>query len=188
MKQHIFVHNAAVEGHGPAVEHVGRVQPVGTDAKPIEDLDPAPDSPPVAGWRARCECGWQGMHLYPRSVFPCVNDAHPHGEPPPAVIGDGVTGARGEWYEHLHNAVPELMVYDLLKTGLPLTHKDIRATVQIARHAGVSWSRIAAVTGMTNTEAASMWGAGQPRRGDVVRGAAFYQKPRPDSGTRGLQR
>jgi hypothetical protein len=44
-----------LDGDEPAAEHLGWAQPIGTDDKQIDELDPAP----VAGWRCRCECGWK---------------------------------------------------------------------------------------------------------------------------------
>ena len=64
MMHEVWVHPTALAGYEPATEHIGWVQPFGTDGKQIEELNPAPDSPPVAGWRTACECGWRGGQYY----------------------------------------------------------------------------------------------------------------------------
>ena len=97
MKHQPWVHPTALNGYDPAIDHLGWPQPFGTDGKPIDQLNPAPDSPPVAGWRCRCDCGWQSAQYYPRAEFPCVDDKNPHGDPPPAVEGTLFTGTQGEW-------------------------------------------------------------------------------------------
>jgi hypothetical protein len=190
MKHYAFVHPAAREGYGPAGDHVGWVQAIGTDGKPFEDMDPPPDSPPVGGWRGYCGCGWTGSQYYPRAEFPAVNDAIPHPPPPLEVVGDSFGGVDDEWYRHIVQAVPELVAFDLVKAcHAPLTDPDLRWAVQQARSAGVSWSRIATVTGIPRADAESLWG---PRRFQPVERYGHqtrpYQGRPPDPPAQGPQR
>jgi hypothetical protein len=173
MMHEVWAHASALNGYEPATEHLGWVQPFETDGKQIDELNPAPDSPPVAAWRAACECGWRGGQYYPRAEFPCIDDKKPHGDPPRAVQGDGTIGAESEWLDHLLQVLPEVRVHDVLTFGLRPTDVAVRTTVLWARRAGVSWSRIAAVAGVTRAEAESMWGP-RHRRAD---GADYRPAP-----------
>lgn len=185
VKHQVWIHETAFDGYDPALDHLGWAQPIGTDGKSINELDPPPGSPPVAGWRCFCECSWQGAQYYPRAEFPCADDTNPFGDPPPAVEGTSLTGAKGEWYRHVHRALPELIAHDLLKLGVPLTHQEVRMAVQLARTAGKSWSQIAAATGILRVEAETLWGS---RRHPPAQRPWPHHGRRPDPPARGPQR
>lgn len=148
-------------GYRPAYAHEGYPASVlldgtdtGSSSRQIE--------PSVIGWRAACECGWRGVQFYPRAEWPS-----PTGMAPAGVEGwESGTATFSEWQRHLDRALPELAVHDLART-LAVTETRLRDAVGVARRAGLSWSRIGAVAGMTSEQAVRRWGAdarpGAPR-------------------------
>ncbi|MCW2722078.1 hypothetical protein [Pseudonocardia sp.] len=134
-------------GYRPAYAHEGYPASVlldgtdtGSSSRQIE--------PSVVGWRAACECGWRGGQFYPRAEWPSSTGMAPEG-----VEGwQSGTGTFSEWQRHLDRALPELAVHDLART-LAVTEMRLREAVDTARRAGLSWSRIGAVAGMTGEQA-----------------------------------
>jgi hypothetical protein len=145
-----WVHNT---GWQPAYAHEGYAASVlddGTDTGAWS----AEIGQRVTGWRAACECGWRGGTFYPRAEWPSES-----GMAPPNVDGDEAGGGcYREWHEHLHDALPELAVYDLTEE-IKERQDRLGEAVKRARARGVSWSTIGRACGTTRQAAHLRWAA-----------------------------
>lgn len=127
-------------GYAPAYDHSGFPASVLLEGTETSSSSTGTEAE-VIGWRSACECGWRGMQFYPRSEWPS----------PSGIVTDGVEGWEtgtatfAEWQVHLARIVPELAVHDLAKQVAD-TEQRLEAAVHAARTAGLSWSRLRAVT------------------------------------------
>jgi hypothetical protein len=120
----------------------------------------------VIGWRAACDCGWRGDQFYPRAEWPSST-----GQAPDGVEGwESGGGTFGEWRRHLDRALPELAVHDLYRAVASM-EVQLREAVVTARRAGLSWSHIAKVAGITAEHAARQWSETKPRQ------APYHARP-----------
>jgi hypothetical protein len=135
-------------GYGPADDHPGYPVSVLLDGTETAS-SPAGTASEVIGWRSGCGCGWRGMGFYPRSEWPSAT-----ARAPDSVDGVG-TAACAEWQDHLARALPELAVHDLARQLADTEHR-LRAAVHSARFAGLSWSRLRAVTSRATAGSVSL--------------------------------
>jgi hypothetical protein len=143
--------------YAPAQHHVGYPVTVLADGTDI-GTTPLRDNDVVIGWRSGCDCGWRGRQLYPRAEWPSST-----GAAPAAVDGwETITATCGEWVHHVHQAVPELSVYELARDLTDASAKLTEA-VNLARRAGLSWTQISDAAGISAEHAARRWGSGGAR-------------------------
>src|SRR5690625_3414564 len=145
--------------YDPAHAHGGRALALLTDgtAHPVEHtLDTE-----VTGFVAGCACGWRGS-AYLRSQTPRLSAQ----EAEPLLVR--------EWTEHVHQALPELEVHEVLADPAA---DPVAAAVRNARSGGASWARIGAAAGISRQAAWERWRHLEPAPdalpGDLRDGAGF---------------
>lgn len=144
----------------PAHAHGGRALALLTD----DTEHPVAHDPPdgdVAGFVAGCACGWRGT-AYLRSQTPRLSAQ----EAEPLLVR--------EWTEHVHQALPELEVAEVLADPAA---DPVAAAVRNARSGGASWARIGAAAGTSRQAAWEKWHHLDPAPdalpGDLRDGADF---------------
>jgi hypothetical protein len=139
-------------GYPPANEHFGYPAFVLQDWSDAGEVSPDRDGE-VLGWRAACDCGWRSHQFHSRSRWPSAP-----GEVPEVINGLATgTGMFAEWSRHLNRVVPELAVVENALQVAEFTTR-LNDAVRTARRAGVPWSRIGEVTGLSTHDAAQRWG------------------------------
>lgn len=112
----------------------------------------------VTGWRAACECGWRGTQFWPRAAFRDWTSSIAPDEVAGFATGHG---AYGEWFEHLHAALPGLAVHDAAQE-LAAARETLDQAVATARASGASWTLIGKAAGITRQSAHERWGGHTP--------------------------
>ena len=145
-------------GYGPALDHEGGVADV-LEASTDTSTPPDQIDPRVTGWRAGCQCGWQGTQFHLRSEWPRTEYARA----PEAVKQQ----CRGEWERHLRVVLPGLAVHDRSRQ-ITHAHDGLLQAVSAARAAGVSWKDIGDAAGISRQTAQKRWSArvGPPASSD----------------------
>lgn len=137
MRDMAWVHDT---GYAPAYDHTGYPVSILLDGTETASSS-ARTAAEAIGWRSACDCGWRGMQFYPRSEWPSVS-----GIAPDDIDGwESGTATFAEWQRHLARALPELAVHDLARQLADIEER-LQAAVHAARFAGLSWSRLRAVT------------------------------------------
>jgi hypothetical protein len=139
-------------GYRPAYAHAGYTTIVLPDGAEADHVAPTVERDAVR-WRAACECGWRGRQLYRRDEWP----DRPVWAPVEVEGDETGVGTFAEWKAHLHAALPELEIRNLIET-IENADTYLRSAVRTARRAGVTWSTIANAAGLTPMEAMRRWG------------------------------
>ncbi len=112
----------------------------------------------VAGFQARCECGWSGAH-WSRVAAPAEQDrparrVHtPDGFAPPADVEDSM---HTEWLRHVQPAAAVAAVATAAR-DYASARQALDAAVRAGRAAGVSWADVGAAAGMSRQSAHERW-------------------------------
>ncbi|MHA6783948.1 hypothetical protein ACVGOW_23585 [Pseudonocardia saturnea] len=167
-------------GYALAYEHTGYPVSILLDGTETASSS-ARTAAEAIGWRSACDCGWRGMQFYPRSEWPSAS----------GIASDDVDGWESgtatfaEWQCHLARALPELAVHDLARQ-LAEIEERLQAAVHAARFAGLSWSRLRAVTSRATAGSVRLRGMADEQARVTSRGGRLDLAPQAGGEGEGL--
>lgn len=157
-----WVHDS---GYPPAYDHQGYAQPVldldlmaegehlRTDWRGRRSEVAQRHPAAVTAWQAACSCGWVSTTAHSRDDHPVPDHSAHLG--PEDLKADGGAIER-EWTRHLHQAVPELALHDVL-ADVRAGRGQVEEAVRAARAGGASWAAIGRAADITRQTAHERW-------------------------------
>lgn len=103
--------------------------------------------PYITGWRAACECGWRGSHVYPRAEYPTDDGGYPE---------EVEQACQAEWDAHIDQLMPEEQIREAARAAGGAQER-LAVAVRDARAGGVSWDAIGRATGTSRQAAWERW-------------------------------